>query len=299
MKHLYCCRVVKIKGDKIMKKLLFIVVPLVLSTLACTSTRTNNYYTYDKPDQQTVVKDGNNSKWVNPMQGDVSQGDNIYTDDQGGGVTIVNNYYNDRNPFYQPVVVPWWNNVYTNGFWGGPFMGFSFGWNNYWGFNGFNNWFSPWYRFHPGFGLGWNTFYANGFGHHHNNNHWANNNRAREYNRRHDNYYRSPERRQISSRTAMSGSNRVSTTNGLNSRRSTYNSINRSSRGSRNTNKSNVRSSRTNSRESSSRQPSYNKGSSGLSRSGGSGYNRSSGGSSSSRGSGSSGSSSSRRGGRR
>lgn len=291
-----------------MKRILFIVVPLVLSTIACTTNRTNNYYSYDKPDQQVIVKDGNKSTWVNPMQGGASESENIYTDGDGD-VTVVNNYYTDRNPYYQPVVVPWWNNVYYNGFWGGPYSGLSFGWNYYWGFNrfnywGFNNWYSPWYRYHPGFGFGWNTYYAYGYGNHHHRNHWSNNNRARDYNRRHDNYYRSPQRRQVSSRTAISGSNsnsynRRSSTSGLNSSRSTYNSSNRSSRSSRNTNNSNVRSSRTNSRSGSSRQPSYNKGSSSSSRSSGSGYNRSSG-SSSSRSSGSSsGSSSSRRGGRR
>ena len=291
-----------------MKKIVFIVIPIVLSTIACTTNRTNNYYSYNKPDQQVVVTDGNRSNWVNPMQGDASGGENIYTDNENG-VTVVKNYYNDRNPFYQPVVVPWWNNVYFNGFWGGPFNGLSFGWNYYWGFNGFNNWgfnnwFSPWYRFHPGFGFGWNTFYAYGFGNNHHNNHWSNNNRARDFNRRNNNYYRSPQRRQVSSRTAISGSNSNgfsgrSTRSGLSTRRSTYNSTNRSSRNSRN-NGTNVRSSRTNTRSGSTRQPSYNKGSSGSSRSSGSGYNRSSGGSSSSRsGRSSGGSSSSRRGGRR
>ena len=133
-----------------MKILTPILALLVFGLIGCTTTRTSNYYSYDKPDEQVIIVEKNNAnssqgngKWVNPLSDEAqinsSQNKNVYTTSEGTSVTVVNNYYN-RNPYYQPVVVPWWNDVYYSGFYGYPNGGFNVGFGWGWG-SRFNGWY--------------------------------------------------------------------------------------------------------------------------------------------------------------
>lgn len=135
--------------------------------LSCSSyEKTENYFGYEKPENEKPKEvkvenktsndtDSQDEDWVNPLSSENQE--NVYTESsEGKNLTVINNYYS-HNRNYVPVVVPWWYDYYGrfSNRRNGVFVTLSYG--NGWGYD----WYSPWYRYHPYYGVSWDYYNRN------------------------------------------------------------------------------------------------------------------------------------------
>lgn len=98
--------------------------------------------------------------WVNPLTDDQSDADADYQDADDpnySAVPVGYNYY--AAPAYVPVIVPWWD--YYSGWMGGcyarPVVSVRYR-NWYWGWNSYCDWYSPYYDYHPCYGVSFSYY---------------------------------------------------------------------------------------------------------------------------------------------
>ncbi len=116
----------------------------------------------------SVADSTQDQDWVNPLADDQSDQDADYQDADDPNYAAVPAGYNSyAAPAYVPVIVPWWD--YYSGWMGGyyvrPVIAVRYR-NWYWGWNSYCDWYSPYYDYHPCYGVNFNyyrPFYRGGY----------------------------------------------------------------------------------------------------------------------------------------
>lgn len=134
---------------------LYLLFALALALASCTTTNTagdDSFYGYDNtPEREAQEKpEPPQEEWINPLADeDVPQ--NTYRTER----MQVNNYYYG-NAGYVPVIAPWYVDYYG---WGAPVRHRRGGVFVSFGAYRFNEWYAPWYNFHPYYGCSWYDYY--------------------------------------------------------------------------------------------------------------------------------------------
>ena len=119
----------------------------------------------DQDNDNVDADSSQDQDWVNPLADD-DAADNQDSDD-GNYAAVPSGYYPYSAPAYVPVVVPWWD--YYSGWMGSyytrPVIAVRYS-NWYWGWGSYCDWYSPYYAYHPCYGVSfgyYRPFYGGGY----------------------------------------------------------------------------------------------------------------------------------------